>query len=99
MKSISMQQVSQHEYTDRHGFKLLAVVSRLVEVEKVLMKFEGDNEFSVNKTTPIDCYYVHTYYMGDRTSWDNYDRLSALDVVDVLNQIKSEFENPKKSDL
>ena len=99
MKSISMQQVSQHEYTDKHGFKLLAVVSRLVEIEVFTMNLENGGAVQLAKDTPIDCYYVHTYYMGDRTNWETYDRLSAMDVPDVLNQVKSEFENPKKSDL
>lgn len=98
MKSFDIQQVSTHVFKNQSGFELIVTVSRMVQTEQIRFAVEGDSLF-VTKVTPLDCYYINTVFVPDRTIWESYDRVEAEHIPVILEEIKADFLNPKYTDL
>ena len=98
MEKFDIQQVSTHLIENSKGLQLVVVVSRLAKIEELEFSVSG-NTFSVSSVTPLDCYYINTIFIPDKTVWETYDRLEAEHVPAILDEIKSNFLNPKYSDL
>ena len=93
-KELNIEQVRAHTFQNKDGFRLIAVVSRMIERDRNEIYLDGD-VFNITKTTPLDCYYISTYYSGDKTIWETYDRLKAQDVQTVLDEIENNFKSNK----
>lgn len=93
-KELNIEQVRTYTFQDKKGFQLIAVVSRMTERDRNEIYLDGDI-FFITKTTPLDCYYISTYYSEDKTVWETYDRLKAQDLQAVLDEIENNFKNRK----
>lgn len=93
-KKLSIEQVRAHTFQNNEGLQLIVVVSRMTEIDRNEIYLDGDI-FYVTKTTPLDCYYISTYYSGDKTIWETYDRLKAQDLQTVLDEIENNFKSKK----
>lgn len=98
MKGFDIQQVSTHVLKNQKGFELIVTVSRMIQTEQIKFVVENESVF-VTKVTPIDCYYINTIFVPDRTIWESYDRVEAEHIPGILEEIKNDFLNPKYTDL